>query len=269
MESSRGSRDPLEIVKLIEEKVTSRSLTGSSLRKYFGFSRGSWYGGSFAGYVIGCNLNCVFCWAWFRNRYELGYYLAPGDVAKRLTRGAIKTSARVVRVSGGEPTIGFNHLLEVLREFSKREEKPQLVLETNGILLGYSRACAGELGEYSEKNISIRVSLKGVDPDTFGRLTGVPREYFSYQLNSIENLIRAGFNPGKNLVIAVMSSFNKPREIAELMYRLSKIDEKIVKTVELEVVKMYRNVKRKLESAGLHPYTYINPDFRTRRSRSL
>lgn len=256
----KKSRDPVSIALSIEEKVASRSLHGKPLRRYYGFSHGSWYGGSFAGYTIGCNLNCAFCWAWFKNRFDLGIYLTPEEVARRLVYGAIKTNAKVVRISGGEPTICIDHLLDVLKEFSRRSTKIRLVIETNGVMLGHSGSLASELGEFSEKNISVRVSLKGADSDTFSKLTGAPREYFTYQLNSIENLIKAGFTPGRTLLVAVMSSFNKPREIAELIYELSKIDYEIPKTVELEIVKLYKNVRKKLDSVNLRPFTYIEPD---------
>ncbi|MEM1931204.1 MAG: radical SAM protein [Sulfolobales archaeon] len=257
---SKRSRDPLTIARSIEEEVCSRSLYGEPLRRYYGFAHGSWYGGSFAGYTIGCNLDCVFCWAWFKNRFDLGIRLAPEEVARRLVYGATKTNAKVARISGGEPTICIDHLLDVLKEFSRRSSKIRLVIETNGVLLGYSSSLASELGEFSEKNTSVRVSLKGADSDTFSKLTGAPRDYFVYQLNSIENLIKAGFTPGKTLLVAVMSSFNKPREIAELLYRLSKVDDEIPKTIELEVVRLYRNVRKKLDAADLRPIMYIEPD---------
>ncbi|MEM2006106.1 MAG: radical SAM protein [Sulfolobales archaeon] len=260
MGSSKKSSDPLATARLIEEKVTSRSLYGELLRKYYGFSHGSWYGGSFAGYVIGCNLDCVFCWAWFKNRFDLGFYLTPEEVARKLVLGSVETKARVTRISGGEPTICIDHLLEVMKDFSRRSNKILLVIETNGILLGCSDDRVGELGEFSEKNISIRVSLKGANPDTFSLLTGASKEYYSCQLSSIEKLVKAGFIPGRTLLIAVMSSFNKPREIAELIYGLSKIDEEIPKTVELEIVRLYKNVKKKLDSINLRPITYIEPD---------
>lgn len=259
MGSPKRSDDPLEATKSIEERVSTSSLTGRPIRKYYGYFRGGWYGGSLAGYVIGCNLDCVFCWAWFKDRHELGRYQTPEEVVRRLTYGAIKAGIRVLRISGGEPTIGFCHLLEVLRGFSRGEGKLRLVVETNGILLGYSRTHASELGEFAGRNISVRVSLKGADHATFSRLTGAPQEYFGYQHASIVNLVKAGFEPGRDLYVAVMSSFNRPSEIAELLYRLSKIGEGVVGAVELEVVRLYKSVEKRLKLAGLHPHRSVKP----------
>lgn len=254
----RRSRNPIEVAMLAEERVISRSLLGELLRSYYGFARGRWYGGSFSGYVIGCNLNCVYCWAWFRNRYGLGSYLTPSEVVKKLITGGSRASARVLRISGGEPTIGFDHLIEVLRAYTKAGTRLPLVVETNGILLGYNSSYAGDLSDFAGRGVVVRVSIKGANPETFSTLTEAPPEFFRYQLDSVKYLINAGYNPSRDLRVAIMSSFNQPREIAELIYRLSEIDEGIAGAVELEIVRMYRSVQKRLKARGYIPYRYLN-----------
>lgn len=254
---SQKRSNPIEIADEIKNTVVRRDLNGEVLRKYFGFARGKWYGGSFAAYVIGCNLDCAFCWAWFKDRYDTGMYLSPSNVIERLISAGRTLGIKTLRISGGEPTIGFDHLIQVLKLFTRKTDSMKLVVETNGILIGARRALASELGEFSGGNVIVRISVKGANPETFSTLTGSPGEYFNYQLNSIKNILEAGYKPGRTLLVAVMSSFNTPREIAEFIYQLSKIDGALVGSIELELVKMYRNVEKKLLARGIKPYRYI------------
>lgn len=253
--------NPVEVAGEIEKAVVRRDLSGRILRKHFGFARGKWYGGSFAAYVIGCNLDCAFCWAWFKDRYDAGVYLSPEDVVKRLISAGRTLGIRTLRISGGEPTIGFDHLIQVLKLFTKKTNSMKLVVETNGILIGAKKTLASELGEFSGRNVIVRISVKGANPETFSTLTGSPSEYFDYQLNSIKNIIEAGYIPGRTLLVAVMSSFNTSREIAEFIYQLTKIDSTLAGSIELEIVKMYRNVERKLRARGIVPYRYVDNHF--------
>jgi uncharacterized Fe-S cluster-containing radical SAM superfamily protein len=257
--SSPGVSNPIKVADELERTVVRRDLSGRTLRKYYGFARGRWYGGSLAAYVIGCNLDCAFCWAWFKDRYDLGTYPLPEDVVGRLVSAGRASGVRTLRISGGEPTIGFDHLIQVLRLFTEKAGPMKLVVETNGILIGARNTLASELGELSGRNVVMRVSIKGANPETFSSLTGSPSEYFNYQLSSIKNLIEVGYEPGRTLSVAVMSSFNTPREVAELIYRLTEIDDSLAESIELELVRMYGGVRKKLQARGITPYRYLDP----------
>jgi hypothetical protein len=56
-----------------------------------------------------------------------------------------------------------------------------------------------------------------------------------------------------------MSSFNTPREVAELIYRLTEIDDSLAESIELELVRMYGGVRKKLQARGITPYRYLDP----------
>jgi len=89
----------------------------------------------------------------------------------------------LIRVSGGEPTIFKNHLLELLKLIPKQIT---FILETNGILL--DKECVKELSKF--KNLYVRVSLKGVDEQSFESITGAKGIFFQNQLTALELLQR-------------------------------------------------------------------------------
>ena len=187
-------------------------------------------------------------------------------MVKKLVEGGRRWGAKVLRLSGGEPTVGFDHLLDVVRLFGRLGEGRTLVVETNGVLLGYSRAAAEELASRIARGTVLRVSIKGATPQDFERLTGAPAEYFETQLRALENLARAGLEPGTGVTVAVMASFSEPRDLATLLLRLASVDPKLAEVVELEVVKLYPKVRSSLERAGLRPRWYVEPGTPSRKA---
>jgi len=90
-----------------------------------------------------------------------------------------------LRISGGEPTIGKDHLLGVL-EFVKTTNY-LFMLETNGILLGYDQDYAKKLDQFS-RNLHVRVSLKAGTPEGFQRRTGAVGKFYELPYLAIKNL---------------------------------------------------------------------------------
>jgi len=113
-------------------------------RKYYRFRPARFYGGIATADCLGCNLRCVFCWAWglLHQAGRAGEFFTPGEVAARLTAIARRKGFSQVRVSGNEPTLSMPHLLEVLARLPADLE---FILETNGIVLGAEPQWAREL----------------------------------------------------------------------------------------------------------------------------
>gem|GEM_PF-3379116 len=148
----------------------------------------------------------------------------------------------------------------MVKHFGRLGEGRTLVVETNGVLLGYSRTASEELVSQITRGTVVRVSIKGATPQDFEKLTGAPAEYFETQLRALENLVRAGLEPGTGVTVAVMASFSEPRDLATLLLRLASVDPKLAEVVELEVVKLYPKVRSSLERAGLRPRWYVEPE---------
>lgn len=129
--------DPVELSKQIEKIVTR-----DGGRKYYRFRAARFYGGIATADAVGCNLNCAFCWVNEPRKkpQKYGEFYSAKEVAKKLEEIARREGFSKVRVSGAEPTIGREHLLELINEISGY----LFILETNGILLGYDEGYAEE-----------------------------------------------------------------------------------------------------------------------------
>ena len=229
--------DPIELSKIIEKLVTK-----NKLKKYYRFRPTRFYGGITTADTVGCNLLCKFCWSVNSvcNTKNTGEFYSPEQVAYTLNTLAKKKNYRQVRISGGEPTIGKDHLLKLLKNI---DSSLLFVLETNGILLGENKKYIDQLSQFH--NLHIRVCLKGCDPKEFSFLTGA-KTGFNYQLKSLEYLK----DNDLNFNIAIVSLKNDKKELYE---KLKKMDlGKIV--VEEEEITLYPQVERRLKKEGLIDY---------------
>jgi uncharacterized Fe-S cluster-containing radical SAM superfamily protein len=229
--------DPLEITKQVE-KVISKGLD----KKYYRFRAAKFYGGIATADCVGCNLSCLFCWNWNYNKNpeKYGNFYSPKDVVEKLVEIAKKKNYHQCRISGGEPTINWQHLLKVLEYLSK--VGLNLILETNGILIGYNEEYAKQLSDYRD-SIHVRVSFKGATPEEFSKLTGSKPEFFELQIQALKNLNNANIpcHP------AIMKSFSKPESIERLRDRLETINPSFY-DIEEEALILYESIKKRLNN---------------------
>lgn len=221
-------------------------------RKYYRVPRpGRWYGGIATADCCGCNFDCVFCWSNKPrdNPGSMGEFYSPEVVVKKLTACAYKHGYRLVRISGNEPTLAKQHLLDVLRLIDRTEYL--FILETNGSLL--DEAYVDDLSTF--RNLHVRVSLKGTTPDEFSKLTGADPDTFEHILGSLAllNIYKMRFN------LAVMLSFSKDKNITELKKRLRDTIPNVLDEFEEEYVFMYPHVSQRLKAAGIRPLTAYSP----------
>jgi len=166
--------DPEELTEKVKKIVCQ-----DTQRKYYRFRATKFYGGCATADCLGCNLRCAYCWAqkkvWKPKDY--GSFYQPTEVSENL----LKFNQLVVRISGGEPTICRNHLIEVIKLIPKNI---LFILETNGILLNedYIKLLS------NFENLFVRVSLKGVDQKSFEKITGAKGIFFEKQLGTLQLL---------------------------------------------------------------------------------
>ena len=108
-----------------------------------------------------------------------GKFYLPQQVAEKLTTIAYKKRFRQVRISGNEPTLARDHLLQVLEQIPG---DILFILETNGILIGHDSTYARDLSRF--ENLYVRMSMKGTSEAEFTRLTGAELSWFSVKWNS-------------------------------------------------------------------------------------
>ena len=162
-------------------------------------------------------------------------------MSAKLINIALKKGYHHIRISGNEPTIARDHLIMVLELLPKNL---LFILETNGILLGHDASYAEDLARF--ENLYVRVSLKGCNETEFSTLSGASPEGFYLQVQSLENLVRAGVKAHP----AVMISFSTPNTEAALRKRLRAIDPNF-ENFEVEELALYGDVADRLEKANL------------------
>lgn len=237
----------------IEKLVTQIRPEGQE-RKYYRIRTARWYGGIVTADCVGCGLVCKFCWVsdgvMFRPA-EVGRFCAPNEVAGSLVSLANKRGLNLLRVSGGEPTIGKHHLLQLLDNLQGKGFR--FVLETNGILIAIDESYATDLSRYSF--VHVRVSLKGCNEEEFAMLTGAKPDGFTLQLKSLQNLMDAGVS----CHASVMASFSQKKSLEELVRRLKRIKVDFADDLEIEELILYPHVVKKVKKHKLKHYTGYTP----------
>lgn len=177
--------DPLHLARLTEERACR-----DASRKYTDFYCTGVYGGISTGYTVGCCLRCIFCWVDFSREFpeRYGQFFSPQGVFDRLTANAKRRRLSKLRISGGEPTLGKEHLLALLDLVEGRGYT--FILETNGILVGADEGYAEALTKYSD--IHVRVSLKAGTAEGFEARTGARGEFWVLPYVAISRLQKAG-----------------------------------------------------------------------------
>ncbi|MBI5166264.1 MAG: radical SAM protein [candidate division NC10 bacterium] len=232
--------DPLEIAQWTEEVVCQ-----GDARKYTDFYCVGVYGGISTGYTVGCPLRCAFCWVeWSRDFPESsGEFFTPSEVHRLLLSNARHRRIRKLRISGGEPTLGRDHLLHVLDLLKGQDYL--FILETNGILLGADEGYVRDLSGY--RNLYLRISLKAGTAEGFERRTGARGEFHGFPFRAVEHLLKAGLD----FHVAAMSD-SRLMPAGERKAMLEKLEDVGYRGyLEEEVCDPYATTLQRLQRAGI------------------
>jgi len=231
--------DPLELA-----KETEKLCVRGSSRKYTNFYCTGVYGGISTGYLVGCCLRCVFCWVSLSRDFpdKYGEFYSPEEVFDRLVSNARKARVNRLRVSGGEPTLGKDHLLRLLELVDRTQFF--FVLETNGILLGKDPEYVRALKKY--RNIYVRVCVKAGTAEGFEIRTGGRGEFYELPYIAVEALRRED-------IYFRVASMSDPRlmskeERKEMVIKLRKVGYR--EELEEEICDPYDTSVLRLRKAG-------------------
>lgn len=234
--------DPLQRSEEVERLVMKEER-----RLYYKFRAAPYYGGIATADAIGCSFLCAYCWSYGRNENpsRFGRFYSPDEVAVNLLRLARPRSLELFRVTGSEPILGefsFEHLLRIIELVQGEKPGARFILETNGLILGHRPDLAARL---RLGHVLVRVGLKGVDPESFERITGARREFFTLPLDGLVNLERLGVRVWP----ALLGDLFATTEIATLRRTLR--ERKIRSELELEILEPYSFVVENMRRRGL------------------
>jgi len=169
------------------------------------------------------------------------------EAFRMLSETAHRFNVRKLRISGAEPTLGKEHLLNLL-ERVETSDFDLFILETNGILFGFDRDYAKAVSKFGKTHI--RLSLKAGTPEDFTRKTGAIPEAFEIPFKAVRDLL----DFGASFHVAAMSA--DPRimgneERTALVEKLASISPRLTSTLEEEVIDPYETTLARLKHAGL------------------
>ena len=235
--------DPIALANATEKLVVD-----GNRRKYANLARSlRFYGGTTSATEVGCNLRCHFCFSDkpVREPAKTGRFYSPQQVFDALDKSARRNGHKLISASASEGSMGRDHLKQLL---GLVDQSPYVfVLETNGLILGHDRERVRELSGF--KNLHVRVSIKGTNPDEYHRLTGAKPSSYELPFKAIESLI----DDGISMNACVMASFSSDQGIEEIKQRLSKIRPGLLKSLEVEFITLFPKVARRLQKEGLKP----------------
>jgi uncharacterized Fe-S cluster-containing radical SAM superfamily protein len=156
--------DPLQLAEATQRLVCRAS---DAARKYTEVYVVGVYGGIATAYAAGCPLRCIFCWVDDSREYpeHRGRFYTPRALVAALEAAAQPKGIRKARISGAEPSLCKQHLLQVLSLTDASPAFDAFILETNGILFGADPDYVRRVAEFEK--VYIRVSLKAGTPEGF------------------------------------------------------------------------------------------------------
>jgi len=146
--------------------------------------------------VKGCNLNCRACWGYKLRYFSEDIVKEPEDVlsdikcrverVRFLERKGYKTFA--LRVTGNEPSLQWEHVMELVRLVERERIFRKVIIETNGILFADKHELVEMIGEIKKVHLDIDISFKGVNPLQFKYIANAREELFYKQVYGFVNL---------------------------------------------------------------------------------
>ena len=228
--------------------ATEKVVVDGNRRKYASLARPlRFYGGTTSATEVGCNLRCAFCFSDdpVRKPKKTGRFHTPQQVFDALTKSAKRHGHKLISASASEGTLGREHLFELL---TLVDQSPYIfVLETNGMTLGADAEFARQLARF--RNLHVRVSIKGTNPDEYHRLTGARPSSYELPFQALRNLIDAGVSVNA----CVMASFSSNEGVESVKRKLATIRPGILKSLEVEQITLFPKVAARLARAGLKP----------------
>lgn len=258
--------DPIQYGQQLEKVLINER----NQRPYRSFRIEPFYGQIATARSVGCNVRCAYCWTDPHrddpeNQFKGTFLYTPEEMVKKLIDVSSNKYGKAMmttffRISGCEPTIGMNHLLEVLENFKKETgNKHPFLLETNGMILGHDEKVAEEISKFREM-IQVRISIKAGTPEGLEKRTHVRGEFVDLPYRAISHLERHDVT--YSLATIKDAKLISPDERKILFRKIFESSKKhplaILSQTEEENIDLFGITKKRLTEAGLLDQEMIN-----------
>lgn len=162
-----------------------------------------------------CNMNCRYCPEGGENLKECPVLCDITQIKYLLTayadyyRAKQWTEKKVVRITGGEPLLCCDTLLETLKHIHQ-EHYEKIILCTNGLLLKECYETFPEIWESVKSTLLLKISLDSLKPEIFKELTGTD------QLKAVLDNIAFAKEKGFKIELNFVATKNNVREIEDI-----------------------------------------------------
>jgi uncharacterized Fe-S cluster-containing radical SAM superfamily protein len=209
-----------------------------------------YYGGIATVDVVGCYLDCAFCWVpeykrlpeMISSNFRSFDLLTPQKTADILINLATKNKLKSVRLSGGEPTLNKEHLIQTIELVTRNGFF--YILETNGIYIDNDLVDA--LKKYKD-NIFVYYSIKGTNPSNFKRLTTSDEKYWYIQLENLSKFVDGKFKIGIN----TMMNYVDKTDFLDFLEILYKKNIYLPLSIDTKETSMFPHVINRLKDRGI------------------
>jgi uncharacterized Fe-S cluster-containing radical SAM superfamily protein len=172
--------------------------------------------------LVGCILGCEFCKTPASKPEKLGNQiieLNPTQIFDIAAQNIVDPSKSFIRFTGGEPTIYWKEVIEVLKQLANNETTVDIpiVIQTNGISIGNGTVNVYELNRtpFNRLKILFELSIKGTNSEEFELLTRTSKKLYAYQIKAYK-LLKNARSHNRNLsficVLGIYHSSNKEKE---------------------------------------------------------
>ena len=209
-----------------------------------------YYGGVATVDVVGCYLDCAYCWVpefkrinddIQKNLHSFDL-LSPVETAKILIELATKNKLKTVRLSGGEPTLNKDHLLGTIEIVTRNGLN--FVLETNGI--NSDEGFVEALAKY-QMNTYVYYSIKGVSANHFKLLTNKSEDLWNIQLNNICLYAKYGFRVGIN----TMMNYITEHDFISFLNKLEQLNPYLPMCIDTKETSTFPHVFKRLKERNI------------------
>lgn len=251
--------DPIQYGQQLEKVLINER----NQRPYRSFKIEPFYGQIATARSVGCNVRCAFCWTDPNrddpeNQFKDTVLYTPEGMVKKLIDVSSNEYGRAImttffRISGCEPTIGMNHLLEVLKNFEKETgNKHPFLLETNGMILGHDEKVAEEISRFRNM-IQVRLSLKAGTREGLEKRTHIQGKFVDLPFRAINNLEK--YEIPYSLATIKDAKLMPPTERKILFRKIfessSQPPLEVLSKIEEENIDLFGITRKRLMEAGL------------------
>ena len=188
--------------------------------------------GTYSADIIGCPWTCDGCWSGYGyTGSEPKYHLEPDEVVEKLLAGMVRNKQQAARITGGEPTMRWAHMMGVVDswmesvvgarmviegETTEEGEPMVLVIETNGSLGALDRIddVQDRYGK-DAKHLLLHFGLKASDPEQLEKLTGIKSAEAAHR-RQVTNLLHVARETEIDLHISVFDAYSTPAGVEDL-----------------------------------------------------